>query len=136
MPPTLLLLVLGGSALIVVGVIWLLYRLGGFTPTAHERRGWMVAVPVVLGIMVVMAFIGPLPLPLVLALNAGLIGYWIWAWRSGRLRVDRAPADMRDEVAMRRAWMRSHRGLLIAVLVGGWLVLIVWLMVVILVVGR
>jgi hypothetical protein len=136
MPPQYLLLVLGGSALIVVGTIWLLYRLGGFTPTAMERRGWLVAVPIILVIMVVMAFIGPLPWPVVLGMNAALVVYWLWSWRTRRLGLDRVPADMREEAALRREWMRSHRGTLAAVMLGGWLILIVWVFVVILVIAR
>ncbi len=136
MPPQLLFLALAGALLIVAGFIGLLYRLGGFTVTAQERRGWMVALPVVVLIGLLMAFVGPLPMPIILALNAALIVYWLWAWRSGRLRIDRVPVDMRDETAKRRAWMKTHRGLLVALLVGGWLATIVWIMVVIIVIAR
>lgn len=129
-PPLYLLMALGGALLIVVGAGALLFRLGGFTPTDRERRAWFLAGAVLVPVIVLLAFVGPLPTPLVLALNAGLLVYWVWAWRTGRLRVDRAPSDMRDEVARRRAWMLSHRGTLVLLWIGATIATVLWVVVI------
>jgi len=113
-PPGVLLLSLGGHVLIVAGFVWLLYRLGGFTSTVQERRLWTILPVLAVAWVLLFAFLGPLPLPFVLAADIGVILYFVWAWRTGRFGLDRVPVDIRDETNRRRVWMREHIGLVVA----------------------
>ena len=129
MTPGLLLVSLGGHVLIVAGYVWLLYRLGGFTPTVQERRSWTILPVLAVAWVLLLAFIGPLPLPLVLAADLGVLLYFVWAWRTGRFRLDRVPVDIREETSRRRVWMREHFGLMVALGIGTMFATIGWALV-------
>lgn len=59
MTPVLTLVTMGGILFLLAGFVWLLYRLGGFHPTARERRSWAVSGTVLLAWVVLLAFVGP-----------------------------------------------------------------------------
>ena len=120
MTPTLL-VVLGAHSVLLVGTIALVYHLGRFVPTAAERRAWAIGVPLLVAWGVLLAVIGPLPQPLSLGFNLVVLGFVLWAWRTGRFSLDAVPTEMRPEVRRRRRWMREHVGLLLGIL-GAYLV--------------
>ena len=126
MTPALMLVTLGGVVVLLSGFVLVLYRLGGFQPTARERRSWVVTGAVLLAWVALLAFVGPLPPPFALLLTAGAALLYVWAWRTGRFRLDRVPADAREEVARRREWMRTHVGLLVALGIGFTFSMMVW----------
>jgi hypothetical protein len=131
MTPVLIVVTLGGVLVLLSGFVSVLYRLGGFQLTARERRSWTVTGAVLLAWVVLLAFIGPLPPPLALVLTAGSVLMFVWAWRTGRFRLDRMPADAREEVARRREWMRTHAGLLVALWIGFTVSMVVWVLAVV-----
>lgn len=55
-------------------------------------------VPVMVAWIVTISFIGPLPMPVVLAMNIVAIGAIVWEWRTARFKLERIPTDSRDEV--------------------------------------
>jgi hypothetical protein len=132
MTPFLILVSLGGILFLLSGFVWLLYRLGRFHPTMRERRTWVIMGAALLGWVVILAVVGPLPPFVSLALSAGAIGSAFWAWRRGRFRLESVPADSREEVARRREWMRTHRGLLIGLGIAFTVLMVVWALVVVL----
>lgn len=126
MPPAVMLVTLGGILVLVSAFAWLLYRLGGFRTTAQERRSWAVIGALQVVWVAVLAFIGPVPAPVSLLLTAGVLIAFGWAWRTGKFAFDRVPTDAQEEVARRRGWMRSHRGLVVALGIGFTLSLLAW----------
>jgi hypothetical protein len=133
MTPVLILVTLGGVLLLLSAFVWLLYRLGGFHLTTRERRTWVIIGAALLVWVVILAFVGPLPPSVSLLLSAGVIGFAVWAWRSGRFRLERVPPDSREEVARRREWMRTHPGLLIGLGSAFTVLMVVWALAVVLV---
>lgn len=131
MTPGLLVLALGGHVAILAAFVWLLYRLGGFTPSARERWTWVVLAAMTVSWVVLLAFIGPLPVPVVLAMNLGVLTLWVWTWRSGRWRLEVVPTEQRVELSYRRQWMRDHVRLLAALFGGYLLVNMLWLVIVV-----
>jgi hypothetical protein len=67
--------------------MWLLFRLGGFTASRRERRSWLVMAAALVPWVVLLAFIGPLPMPLVIAMNVLVVVLFLWAWRTGKFRL-------------------------------------------------
>ncbi len=128
-----MLVTLGGILLLLAGFVVLLYRLGGFHPTARERRSWLIAGAVLLAWVVLLAFVGPLPPSMSLLLSGGTLVLALWWWRNGRFRLDAVPADSREEVARRREWMRMHPGLLIGLGTAFTVLMVVWALTVVLV---
>jgi hypothetical protein len=122
------LLVLGGCLITGAAFAWLLYKLGRFEPAPRERRSWLflVAITLIWSVILVMAQPRTLPLPFVLAANAGAIALLVWSWRTGRFAVERLPADVQAEVIRRRRWFRDHRRLFLG-LVGAFVAVnLVW----------
>lgn len=113
MNPGVILLVLGGHVVMLAGLLWLVFRLGGFTPSARERRSWAISAGLLVAWVLLLALIGPLPLPVVIAMDVLVLAWWVWAWRTGRLSIERAPTDLQAEVKRRRQWGRQHWRLLI-----------------------
>lgn len=107
-------LLLGGHLLLLVIGIGLMYRLGGFVLTQRERKGWAIGASLLIAWGVLLAFIGPLPPPIVVGMNLFAIGLLLWAWRTGRFSIEAVPADIRAEAQRRRQWMREHVRLLLA----------------------
>jgi len=124
--PALILLAMGGLAVITIGFSALMYRLGRFNVVPRERRSWAILAALVVPWVLFLAFYGPLPIWIVLAMNLVVVAIWAWWWRSGRLAIERVPAEVRDEVQHRRDWMRSHGKLLGALFVAYMLVSLVW----------
>jgi len=119
-------LVLGGHLLILWAFVWLLYRIGGFVPSASERRKWAIMGVALVPWVLFLALVGPLPLGVVLAMHAAVVGLFIWQWRTGRFRVEGLPLDVQAEVRKRRHWMRTHRSRLVALFVIYMVANLVW----------
>jgi hypothetical protein len=133
MPPIVAIISLGGILMLLSGFTWLMFRMGGFRLTPRERRNWLVTAAILLVWILFLALAGPLPPIAVLGLYVGTIGIGIWSWRTGRFRLDRVPVDARDEAARRRAWMRSHRGRLVAMTAAFTFLMLVWVLAVVLI---
>ncbi len=70
--------ILGGHFLIIAAAVWVLDRVAGFHVTARERRNYKLLLPLLLAWSVLLALIGPLPLPVTLAINLAAITVWVW----------------------------------------------------------
>lgn len=131
MSPALILLAMGGIAVITIGFSALTYRLGRFNVAPRERRSWAMFAALAVPWVLFLAFYGPLPIWVVLAMNLGAVAIWVWWWRTGRFSIERVPADVRDEAQRRRDWMRSHRGSLGALVAAYLLLSLLWAFVIV-----
>jgi len=126
MDPALVLLFMGGHLVILVGFVGLVYRLGRFVAAPKERWSWAILAALLVPWVLFLAFFGPLPLEVVLAMNVLVVGVWVWAWRTGRFSVERVPGEVREEVRHRREWMRTHRKLLVGLFIAYMLINLLW----------
>jgi hypothetical protein len=124
--PALILLAMGGVAVMTIGFFALMFRLGRFNVAPREWRSWAMLAALLVPWVLFLAFYGPLPIWIVLAMNLVVVAIWAWWWRTGRFSIERVPADVREEVQHRRDWMRSHRRLLGTLFAAYMLLSLVW----------
>lgn len=117
---------LGGIFVLTAAAYWTLFRLGGFTVTAREKRVYPLFAALAVAWIGVLAIAGPLPLPIVIGMNVATWALFIWAWRSGKFAIERVPDEMRPEVEHRRRWMREHRLLMVALFAAYMVLSLAW----------
>lgn len=129
------LLLFAGGFVITIGFVALLFRLGRFEATPREKRVWPALVAVVAVEGVILAVVQPLqnvPIGVPLAANGVLAVVFVWMWRTGRLALERQPADLRPEMARRRRWFGEHRVLLVGLWAACTATIVAWALVVLL----